>query len=303
MKTIPTLADSGVRFDAEQHRYWLFDKELKGITSTFVKRLNPDEYADVDPEKLAERATYGHGVHDMVDFCLENGIDSEAVEWVMYKKLMRGRRLTYITHEYIVTDGERYASPIDLVFLAEDGSIVLADIKTNYAAPIEKATVQLSWYKRQFERMNPDLKVSGIAVIWLSDDKKRGALSEWYDIHPWADELLDALIQCDIEDKPFAPVWGDFPAKFAEVEEEVARIEMELKAAQERQNELKDGLYKLMESNNIKSFTGSKVKLTRVLPTTSTGFDQKKFKEEHPKLFKKYEKETTKSGSLRITLI
>lgn len=306
MKTIPVLADSGVRFDAKAHRYWLGDKELNGITSTFVKRLNPDEYKDVDEAYLAKRAEYGHGVHEMIDFCIDNGIDSDSVEWKMYKEMMTPKNVTCIKFEYIVTDGERYASPIDLVYLKEDGTILLADIKTNYAPPIEKAEVQLSWYKRQFERMNPELKVSEIAVIWLRDDAKRGALSGYYEVRPWADELLDALIQCDIDDTDFAPIaksWGDFPMKFAQVEDEVARIEQELKAAKERQEELKKGLYELMAERNIKQFTGSRVKLTRVLPSKSKTFDSTKFKKEHADLYKEYVKETEKAGSLRITLI
>lgn len=305
MNSTITLAESGVRFDSEQHRYWLGDKELKGITSTFVKRLNPDEYKDVDKDLLAKRAEYGHGVHAMIEFCLDNGVDSDAVEWGLYKELTDGKGLTCIRQEYIVTDGERYASPIDLVYVREDGTILLADVKTNYSPPLDKATVQLSWYKRQFERMNPELKVSGIAVIWIRDDAKRGPLSGWYDVHPWADELLDALIQCDIEDKDFAPIantYGEFPAKFAQVEDEIAQLELAIKTAQERQKEMKEGLYALMEEYDVKSFTGSRVKLTRVLPTKSKSFDSTKFKKDHPELYSQYIKEVEKAGSLRITL-
>jgi hypothetical protein len=306
MKTDIVLADSGVRFDAEQHRYWLGDKELKGITSTFVKRINPDEYKDVDENLLKERAAYGHSVHDMIEFCLDNEVESDAVEWGLYRELVTGKGIACIAQEYIVTDGERYASPIDLVYEREDGTVLLADVKTNYAPPLEKATVQLSWYKRQFERMNPGLKVSGLAVIWLRDDAKRGPLNGWYDVKPWSDEMLDALIQCDIDDKPWAPIaaaWGDFPVLFAQVEEEVARIEIALKAAKERQEELRKGLYDKMSEYDIKSFTGERVKLTRVLPTTSKSFDSTRFKKEHPDLYKEYVKETEKSGSLRVTLV
>ena len=299
------LCESGVRFDEEQHRYWLGEKELKGITSTFVKRLNPNEYKDVADAKLAERAEYGHGVHAMVDFCLENDAESEAVEWGLYKNLMCGRGLEPAAIEYIVTDGEKYASPIDLVFAKEDGTVVLVDVKTNYAPPIEKATVQLSWYKRWFERMNPSLKVSECAVLWLRDDEKRGPLSGWYVVKPWGDDMLDALIKCYEEAGEWSAVmntWGDFPAMLAEVEDEIARLEIDVKAAQERQKELKQGLFSLMEKNNIKSFDGARVKLTMVLPSKSTVFDSTRFKKEHPDMYKEYTKETEKAGSLRITV-
>ena len=88
-----------------------------------------------------------------------------------------------------------------------------------------------------------------------------------------------------------------------EVEEEVARLESLIKEAQERQKELKQGLYDLMAKHDVKSFTGSRVKLTRVLPTESTSFDSKEFKVDHPDIYKEYCKKTQKAGSLRITLI
>ena len=82
----------------------------------------------------------------------------------------------------------------------------------------------------------------------------------------------------------------------------MARLEVQVKEAQERQKQLRQGLYDLMAKNNVKSFTGSIVKLTRVLPTESTTFDSKAFKEDHPDLYKQYCKKTAKAGSLRVTL-
>jgi hypothetical protein len=65
---------------------------------------------------------------------------------------------------------------------------------------------------------------------------------------------------------------------------------------------LKKGLYDLMERFNVKSFRGSKVLLTRVLPSTSETFDSSRFKKEEPELYKKYVKTTNRGGSLKITI-
>jgi len=301
---LPELKESGVVFNAEDHTYFLGDKQLQGITSTLIHRAFPHDYDGVSEEKLRERAAYGHQVHEMLEFCITNGLDSDMPEWKMFKFMMVDHELTVIRTEYIVTDYSDYASPIDIVAMRDDGSIVLIDIKTNYAAPIEKATPQLSWYKRHFEKMNPDLKVSQLAVVWVRNDAKRGELSGYYPITPWADEALDLLIEADKKDKPFdiQKTYGNLPAQFASVENEVASIETQVKALQERQKELKQGLYDLMTENNIKSWTGSKVKLTRVLPTKKTSFDSKAFKADHPDLFKEYSKESESAGSLRITV-
>lgn len=299
------LKESWVVFNEATHQYFLDGKELQGITSTLVHRVYPHDYDNVSQEKLMERAEYGHKVHKTIEFCIENDIPSEMSEWRMFNNILYEQRLSVARCEYIVTDFEHYASPIDIVAINEAGKIVLIDIKTNYKAPLEKATVQLSWYKREFEKMNPDLKVAECAVVWVRNDAKRGNLSGYYPITPWADEALDLLIDSDLRDLPFSlqQTYGNLPAQFAEVEAEVARLEIAVKAAQERQKALKEGLYKLMEENNVKQFTGSKVRLTRVLPTMSKSFDAKKFEQEHPDLYKQYLVEKERAGSLKVTLV
>ena len=302
---IPVLKESGVVFNEQDHTYFLGEKQLQGITSTLVHRVYPHEYDNVSQEKLMERAEYGHKVHDMLEFCITNGLDSEMPEWTMFKQIVQEHELQIVRCEYIVTDFEHYASPIDVVLMREDGKIVLGDIKTNWKAPIEKGTVQLSWYKRRFEEMNPELEVAELAIFWVRDDAKRGLLSGYYPITPWADEPLEYLIECDQKDEDFDlnKLYGNLPAVFAEVEGEVGNIERMVKVMQEKQKTLRDGLYKLMEQYNVKSWTGSKVKLTRVLPSTTEKFDSKAFKTENPELYKKYCKKSETAGSLRVTLV
>jgi hypothetical protein len=302
---IPILKESGVVFNEQDHTYFLGKKQLQGITSTLVHRVYPHDYDNVSQDKLNERAEYGHKVHDMLEFCITNGLDSEMPEWGLFKQMVDERGYKIIRCEYIVTDFKHYASPIDIVLMREDGKIVLGDIKTNWKAPIEKGTVQLSWYKRRFEEMNPDLEVAELAIFWVRDDQKRGLLSGYYPITPWADEPLDYLIECDLKDEEFDinKLYGNLPAVFSEVEAEVGCIETQVKFLQDKQKTLREGLYNLMEQYNVKSWTGSKVKLTRVLPTESESFDSKAFKEAYPETYKKYLKKTKRAGSLKITLV
>lgn len=301
---LPILKESGVVFNESNHTYFLGEMQLSGITSTLVKRAYPHEYDNVSEEKLMERAAYGHKVHDMLEFCITNGIDTEMVEWKMFKQIIEDRGLQIVRCEYIVTDFKQYASPIDLVLMDKEGRIILVDIKTNYAPPLEKATVQLTWYKRHFEAMNPELKVYELAVLWVRDDAKRGPLNGYYPIKPWTDEALDLLISCEQQNIVFdlQQTFGNLPAQFASVEDEVARLEVAVKAATARQKELKEGLYALMEQYDVKSFTGARVRLTRVLPTESESFDSKKFKADHPDLYAQYVKKTQRAGSLKVTV-
>ena len=300
---LPILKESGVVFNEGTHQYFLDGKELQGITSTLVHRIFPHDYDNVSQEKLNERAEYGHKVHDMLEFCILNGLDSDMAEWQMFKAIVAEQSLQVVRCEYIVTDFEHYASPIDVVMMNADGGVVLIDIKTNYAPPVEKATVQLSWYKRHFERMNPELKVVGCAVIWVRDDAKRGHLSGYYPITPWADEALDLLIDSDLKDLPFdiQQTYGTLPARVYDVQQYLADLEAEVKAKTEELKQIKDGLCQIMLEKGIKKFTTDVLQMTTVTPKPRETFDSKAFAADHPDLYKQYVKTGEVRPSVRIT--
>lgn len=295
-----TLRESGVVFDKASHRYHLGNKELKGITSTLVRRAYPDTYKDIPEEVLMKAASRGTAIHEAIEDYEERSILSDKSELMSYVRIKESNGLEHVASEYIVTDGESYASAIDHVFVDAEGNIILADIKTTSEKHYENVACQLSIYKRFFEQQNPDLKVGHIALIWL-----RGRLWEYRLLHSWSDEMLDTLFEADAKDTTFdiAATYGDLPVKFADAEDEVARLETTIKELTEKSKTLKASLYELMEQHNVKSFTGAKVKLTRVLPTESESFDTKTFKAEHADLYAQYVKKTPKSGSLRITIL
>lgn len=294
------LVESGVIFLEDTHQYFLDGVELQGITQSLIHRAFPDTYANIPEEVLMRAAEKGSNIHETIQFCEENGFPGQTPEWLSYAKIKADNHLHYITHEYIVTDRVKFASAIDLVMVDDEGKIVLCDIKTTSVRHYDNVTLQLSIYKRYFEAQNPNLKVDRIALIWVRDDDY-----EYRELTPWADEALDYLFECDKLDVPFelAKIYGDLPVKFAEVEDEVAFLQMQADIANSKLDELKKGLYELMEKNNVKSWTGSKVRLTRILPTTSDSFDSKRFKEEQPELYKKYTKTSKKNGSLRMTIV
>ena len=304
---IPVLKKSPVTFRSEDHTYWLGDKELQGVTSTLIRRAYPDTYKKPDAytdeqwqEILANAAAKGSNMHETIELYDELGATSDLPELQSYIRIKAENNLTVVATEYVVSDEESYATAIDKVLLTEDGEIILVDFKRTYELHLENVTLQQSICKRWFEKLNPDLKVSGIYVMWLREEKSR-----FERLTPWADEALDLLIECDKKDEPFdiIQLYGNLPQKFAEVEQEVANIEIQVKMMQERQKALREGLYAMMEEHNLKSWSGSKVKLTRVLPTSSKTFDSKRFEKDHPELFKEYTKETSRAGSLKITLV
>lgn len=295
------LVQSPVVFDEQAHRYWLGEKELRGITSTLVDKAFPyaEEYGNVDPEVVKRAAERGSAVHAAIQRYEEDGTFSTIPEIESYVTIKELDGLTHVASEYIVSDLVRFASAIDLVMTDNGGGIVLVDIKTTYKRNYEKTALQLSIYRRFFEAQNPGLKVAKIAMLWL-----RGEQSEFKELHPWVEEALDDLFRAEADNIPYdiTSTYGDLPTVFAQVEDEVARLEEEAAQVKARQEELRKGLYQLMEANNVKKFTGTRVALSRVLPTEATTFDSKAFKADHPDLYKQYCKKTTKAGSLRVTI-
>lgn len=300
METVkPLLHDSGVIFDSLSHQYFLNGKELHGITSTLVHRAFPDTYKDIPEAILQAAAERGTAIHETIQFCEENEMEGNIPEYASYKRMKEDNHLTYLTHEYIVTDGLRYASPIDLVFTDNEGKIVLADIKTTAVPHYENVALQLSIYKRFFEGQNPDLKVDRVALIWLRDDK-----SEYKEMQVWADELLDELFDADLNDKPYdiTSTYGDFPAKVYDVQQYLSLLETEVKTKTEELKAIKEGLCQMMMERNIKSFTTPLLKMTTTTPKPRKTFDSKAFQSDHPDMYKEYMREgEAPKPSLRIT--
>lgn len=294
------LKKSPVVFDKVEHRYYLGEKILRGITSTLVRRAFPHTYDGIPESVLAKAADRGTRVHEAIDAYETSSEFSDLPELVTYEDLKTKHGLTHVASEYLVSDEQTYASSIDLVFTDQEGGIVLADIKTTSEPKYENVALQLSIYKRFFEQQNPDLKVKKIILVWL-----RGEKGEYRELQPWADEWLDALFEADAEDKPFDIniTYGDLPDKVAAAEDEIVRIESTISELTEKSKAIKADMYELLERYNKPSYTGARVRLTKVLPTEKESFDTAKFKAEHPDMYAQYLKKTTTSGSLRITIL
>lgn len=300
-----TLRKSPVVFNEEEHRYFLGNKELKGVTSTLIKRAFPDKYKDVDPQVLANAARKGHELHSLIEYHDNYGTNPEEhgdPRIASYERLKKEHSLTTVANEYLVSDEENYASSIDIVMLNGNDEICLVDIKTTWTLDRQSTAVQLSIYKRFFERQNPGLSVAHIYVLWLPN--KDLTIAELHELPVKDDEFLDNLIESDLTNQSFDIVatYGSLPEAVRAVENEIVMIEKEMKECKERQDELKKGLYKIMEENDIKQFRGTRVTLTRVLPTETETFDTKRFKEEHPDMYKEYTKISARKGSLKITV-
>lgn len=303
---IPTLVKSPVVFDHEHHRYFLGDKELKGVTSTLIKTAYPDTYKvpeGMSEEKwmevLAEAARKGSALHTNIETYENFGTeDTEEVSW--YVKAKEEHGLIHLASEYLVSDEESYASMIDHVFTNEQDDIILVDIKRTSKLHEDNVRLQLSIYKRFFEKQNPTLRVSKIAVMWFNSGKVT-----YKEFKPWSDEELDNLFFADMIGTHYnapAETQETLPSEFVDVQRQLANIELKMREYKKFQEAYKSQLLLLMEEHGIKKFKGDVISLTYVASTTRENFNTKAFKEEYPDLYNLYKTTSEVKSSIKITI-
>lgn len=294
------LQDSGVSFDAEAHRYFLNGNELSGITGILHKHIFPDQYKDIPQfvlDRAAERGTMVHESIELLDAGFEPAESTPEIE--NYKRIKAENGLSTVANEYLVTDKEHFASGIDLVLSDKEDNIILADIKTTSVLNKEYVAWQLSIYAYLFELQNPDLKVSKLYALWLRGDK-----SEFAEVERIDTATIKDLLRCEVEGRQFANPLAktdvQVPAEIKNAEMAVYTLVTQIKELTEKKKQLSDGLLKLMQDNDVKSFKGEHITLSRKAASTREDIDKKKLKEEYPEVYAACVKTTNISESLQI---
>lgn len=299
------LNEIPVRFDQERHKYYdeRTGRELKGITSTLLRRLFPDKYKDVPQFVLQKAAEKGSVVHEDIELTETLGTDPSTEEGKNYLQLKEENGLTFLESEHLVSDMEHYASSIDLVFDIEDGVVDiedgvvdLADIKTTYRFDKESVSWQLSIYAYMLELNNPKVKVRKLYGIWL-----RGDICELIEVGRHLDSEVKALIEADIEDKDY-DYSPEFPSYITENEQSLYSLAKRIHDLTEEYDAVKLEIQKGMSEHGDKSFDLGNMVVTLIAPSIRTSFDSKKFKADHEDLYDEYTKVSETKESLKVTL-
>ena len=295
------LVKSPVVFDPDTHTYTAPDgRHLQGITGMLSRQLFPDKYAGVNEETLRKAAERGSMIHSVCEL-VDAGFPADSPEANGYKQLKAAIGLVHEASEYIVSDNEHFASPIDKVYRESDNEFSLADVKTTYKYDSEYVRWQLSVYAFFFERQNPGAKIKNLYGIWLRGEK--------HEIHPEEripSEIVDSLLQCEITGEQFinpfavAKVKCDLPKRYAQLEDTIVEIAVQEKLWSDRKNEMTKGIKEEMIKAGVTKWTGRKVSFTRSKDYEKDVFDEKKFASDHPELYMQYLTKTKCSG--RITL-
>ena len=304
------LVMSDVRFDKTAHTYELYGHQLKGVTP-IVAWMFPDTYAAIPDRVLANAATYGTGIHEKCQLYDECGIVDDHPSVKDYAELCRMAGLQHICSEYLVDDGQNIASCIDKVFENASENIVLADIKATSKLHDERVRLQLSIYAWMYESMNGE-KVEKIAAIWLPNPEKNYGQPTIKYLQRLPNDTVQEIVKAYLNGEDSAkfrtlfnlPIVADgqLPANLAEVELAIVELETSIKKMEAQEKEMKAGLLKLMQENNVKKWTGEHITLTRKDGGTRITLDSKKVQNEYPEVYCNCIKESKYSESLLVNI-
>lgn len=307
------LNDCGVCFDATSHTYTLQGKPLRGVTGTILNWLLPTKYADIPAFVLKKAAEHGSYVHSCIEMTDIVGATPDCPESQQYLDMMEEQGMKCIAHEYLVTDGKNFASAIDLVLMDADGEIILADIKCTSELYGTSVRAQLSIYAHWFEKLNPHLKVKGLAVVWLP--KKQYGEPNWIKVSRTAGSIVERTIQAYLADEDCMQYVSEYltelkpnvtsntlPAQYDSIIMAIVEIEQKSKEIKEQGAKLKEELLAAFRTNGIKKLDNDQLSITYVAPSTRTTLDSKKLQQMHPEAYADCLKESETKDTIKITL-
>lgn len=298
-----TLNVPRVTFIEESHQYFIGKKELKGVTGTLIKKAFPDTYKNIPESVLMKAAERGGLIHNTFEtFCSIFDADlkqypNPTEELLAFHSMLVAYDLHYVASEYLVTDGENFASAIDGIFADNEGNIYLVDYKTTATLHYDNVSLQLSIYAKWFEEQNPDLKVKEIVCMWFKNGQ-----SKFQPLPRVADYQIDDLINAYLADDTDYQYKVEVPEQFSALEQEYRLITARMDALKIKQDDLKEQMMKMMEANKQKSIKTNIGSYSYVESTTKRTLDMKLFKEKYPNAYERLTKVSFSKPSLRIKL-
>jgi len=295
-----SLEYSNIIFDSREHTYITPDgRQLHGITSLLNRQLyHGGKYNGVPDFILQEAADRGRRIHEEIEMYYSLSAEVFSLEANAVIDALKDKYVEIIASEYIVSDGENFATAIDLV----DSDYNLYDIKTTAALDDLYTSWQLSICAFLFEQQN-DFPAGKLYAIHARGDK-----AEIIEMDRYSNEEVTKLLASDLVgenyfDKKMAPVLKEMPiTQIVNLENIIIKLENELKTYKELKEDLSYKIYQKMEEQDVKKLETENLIITRILPSEVVTIDTKKLKAEMPEIAEKFEKKTMRKGSLKITL-
>ena len=295
----------GVNYDPITHTYTNAEGlELSGITAIIKQFICPNIYSDV-PEDTLERARIrGNKLHHLLEL-YANGtfavITEEDAEVIRNFNAMASALEDYtcLASEYVVSNNELTASPIDLLALDYEGNLTIIDLKTTSTLNVEYVTWQLNFY-RYFLELQTGLITDNMQALHVA-----GGKAKFVKVQKIANEHLDYMLFCAYNFEEFEnplKVEEDKVAKLESIYREKKSLEEQIKALEVEEEQVKAEVIAEMKANAVKTYESDTIRVTFKSASTRSTFDSKKFAEAEPELYKNYLKISETKESLIIKL-
>lgn len=305
------LNQCSVVFNEENHTYYLpeKDKYLSGITGMLERQLFPDTYAGIPEAIIKKAAEYGKSVHRSIeDFDMDWSNDGTQ-EVADYISLTSEQGLVHETSEYLITDGENYASMIDKVYRVDETTFDIGDIKTyGVITPDkkEKTRWQLSVYAYLFELQNKKAKIRRIFILHIRNKQKKDGnfdhISDFIELQRIPSDIVKELLYTDSIGEQFHNPYA-IPEDIRSQESIIRQLIQAKNDAETKLNSIKARILSLMEANDVKSWATETMRITRKLPTTRCSFSLANFREAHSEIdIEPFMRTSQVAGSLTISL-
>lgn len=304
---LPNLNESNVIYIEDTHEYFTPDfKKLHGITRFINEQLFPGKLDGIPESVLSLATERGKRVHEECENIDNEGIEAESKQGENYLRLKSDFGLTHIASEYIVTDNEFIASPIDKVYLGRySDSVILGDIKTTYKLDMLYLSWQLSIYAYFFERQNSHLRVDALLAIWLRGEDTDSIVQ----VERIPDKEIEIFLQCckgglkyvdNCSADSYVAKLNDLPAKVSNVEESVYQLIEMQKTLDEQMNKFKSQLLELMKEAKADNIKGDLITITRKKAYQRELFDAKAMKDKYPDVYDEFVKLSDVKESIQI---
>lgn len=293
------LNPTPVLFTNNPRGYWIGKNQLQGITGMLSRQLFPNKYNAVPEKILKKAAERGSRIHSDIEMFDMFGVaNSEESEW--YKTLKEKEQFEVVRSEYLVTDGEHFASAIDKVLIL-NGDLCIADVKSTYEIDLKYVSWQSSIYKYLFELQNPHLEIKRLFAIWV----RKGAFLKEVEIIP--KEVIKELLNAEINGVQFINPYEKEVSTINSTEaknlvKNITEIAIEIKRLEALKGEYNKRIEGLLTNLGVTKWETDYFTITKTNPYTKEGFDSKSFESEHPDLYKKYIKKTDVKGSIKTTI-
>lgn len=288
-----------LNFDETTHTYTTEDgKHLISVTQLMQKHGLAPKYDAVPSEVLRAKAERGTLIHKEIETYIKTGEIGFTAELSHFIKATKENN-TEIKASELMLYNDIVAGTADLV-LCQDGTYIIADIKTTATLHKEAVSWQLSIYAYLFNN-GKDIKVTKGQAYHFD---KNGDL-KIVDITLKPVEEIKRLMDCEKLDIPFLQKQVLTVKQLVAVREAqiiITQADKLKKQADAILDEVKASIMQAMETNAVKSFENDCLKITYVDATTRASIDSTKLKKEMPDIAKKYEKTSQVKASLKITL-